>query len=157
MRVVRWAMLAFFSVAALSACVPASPSGGAGPQVAQRAQALGAGTFPEPLSGWTASAPSTGSGEGGGTVVRRAYRDASGRTVDVVWYLDDPTRAASVVSRANTETGGSGLAMVLEPRAETVELATDPRTVLHLDGSAGLGAQISYMAAILHPAGSSSL
>jgi hypothetical protein len=149
------AVLVLLSAAGLSACVPASSPGG-GPQVAQRAQPLGAGAFPEPLRGWSASAPSTGSGQGGGTVARRTYQDPSGRTVEVVWYLDNPSLAAAVTGRANTETGDSGLAMVLAPGDETIEVATDPRTVLHLDGTAGLGAQMSYFAAIIGAAPPSS-
>lgn len=149
MRRFRSAVLVLLSAVGLSACVPATPSGGGGSLVAQRAQPLGAGAFPEPLRGWTASAPSTGAGQGGGTVARRTYRDASGRTVEVVWYLDNPTLAAAVTSRANTETGDSGLAVVLKPAEEVMEVATDPRTVLHLDGTAGLGAQMSYFAAII--------
>jgi hypothetical protein len=130
----------------LAGCVPAgAPSGGS---VAQPV-AFGGAAFPQPLDGWTASEPATSPAGDGGTVVKRSYNDAAGRMVGVTWFLDSPARVASVTAQANLATGDSGPAIVLANGTQTIDVATDARTVLHLDGNAGLGAQMSYLAAIL--------
>jgi hypothetical protein len=143
--------LSLLLAALIAACVPAAGPTPAGPSALAKAEAVAqaggyAGAFPEPLAGWSAGAPEERAGiEDGGTTLQRAYTNAAGGVLHVVWYLDSPRTAAAVRAVAPPNATGPSVATAI--RSQTMETAVDARTVLMLTG-AGLPAQFTYFAAM---------